>query len=517
MPNLIPIIGLEIHVELKTKSKMFCSCKNDPDHDAPNTNICEICLAHPGTLPVPNKTAIEWTVKIAQALGCKINTESKFDRKHYFYPDLPKGYQISQYDQPVGEHGKIELDFLPGKNHRDNTTIGITRVHLEEDTAKLTHGTKNETLVDFNRAGVPLVEIVSDPDIESGTEAKAYCQELQAIFRSLGVSDADMEKGQMRCEANISLQEAGQFVIEDCIVKPAKNYTLNPKVEVKNINSFRAVEKAIDFEIARQTKMLENGETWIQQTRGWDNDKNETVLQREKETSADYRYFPEPDIPPFNPSQIAGEINLPELPAAKRKRFHTEYGFSYADAGLLSNDKNWGDFAESTISEMYDWLHNLPETKANAEDTIATQKTQLAKLAGGWITSKLMGAMSERKIDIKILKIKPENFAELIALIFTNRVNSTNAQKILIEMLDSGVDMDPTHIMEEKGYGQMADEDALGKIVDEVIKNNPNQVTQFKAGKEPLLQFLKGMVMKATEGSADPGVAEKLLREKLKN
>lgn len=516
MPKYIPIIGMEIHVELKTKSKMFCSCKNDPFVSQPNANICEICLAHPGTLPVPNQTALAWAVKIAKALNCKINPESKFDRKHYFYPDLPKGYQISQFDQPIGEHGYIDLEFLPGKNHRDKAQIGVTRVHMEEDTAKLSHDASGNTLVNFNRAGVPLVEIVSEPDVTSSAEAKMYCQELQNIFRYLEISDADMEKGNMRCEANISIQEEGKFINDHGVIKPVDGYTLNPKVEVKNINSFRAVEKAIDFEIKRQTEMLAKGETWKQQTRGWDDNKGETVMQREKESSADYRYFPEPDIPPFHPLKVAGEILLPELPQAKRLRFRDEYGFSYADAELLANDSTWADYTENVMTELVEWLHNLSESKTDTDEIKRNKQQQIARLAGGWITSKLVGAMAERKIDIKILKLKPENFAELIALIYSNRVNSTNAQKILNEMLDSGVDLDPTHVMEEKGYGQISDEGKLSEVVDAIIKNYPQQVEQFKNGKETILQFLKGMVMKATEGSADPVVAEKLLREKMK-
>jgi aspartyl-tRNA(Asn)/glutamyl-tRNA(Gln) amidotransferase subunit B len=507
---------MEIHVELKTKSKMFCSCKNDPFISEPNANICEICLAHPGTLPVPNQTALAWAVKIAKALNCQINAESKFDRKHYFYPDLPKGYQISQFDQPIGEHGYIDLEFLLGKNHREQAHIGITRVHMEEDTAKLSHDPSGNTLVNFNRAGVPLVEIVSEPDVTSSAEAKMYCQELQNIFRYLEISDADMEKGNMRCEANISIQEEGKFINDDGVIKPIAGYSLNPKVEVKNINSFRAVEKAIDFEIKRQTEMLANNESWEQQTRGWDDNKGETVMQREKETSADYRYFPEPDIPPFHPIQVAGDILLPELPQAKRLRFREEYGFSFADAELLANDSAWSDYTENVMTELIEWLHDLSLSKTDTDEIKRNKQQQIARLAGGWITTRLMGAMSERKIDIRILKLKPENFAELIALIYSNRVNSTNAQKILNEMLDSGVDLDPTHVMEEKGYGQISDEDKLFVIIDEVIKNYPQQVEQFKNGKEAILQFLKGMVMKATEGSADPVVAEKLLREKMK-
>jgi aspartyl-tRNA(Asn)/glutamyl-tRNA(Gln) amidotransferase subunit B len=526
MPKYTPIIGLEIHVELKTNSKMFCGCANNPFIDTPNVNICPVCLAHPGTLPVPNKQAIVDTVKIATALGCTINELSKFDRKHYFYPDLPKAYQISQYEQPVAEHGKIELMFnmVNGEtNHRDRAIIGITRVHLEEDTAKLNHDTSGNTLVDFNRAGVPLVEIVSDPDIQSGTEAKNYCQELQMIFRSLGVSDADMEKGQMRCEANISLQEDGNFSIVNGLVNALPGCKLNSKVECKNINSFRAVEKAIDFEIKRQTEMLEKGESWRQETRGWDDGAQATVHQRFKETSADYRYFPEPDIPPFHPITVAGVVSMPELPLTKRLRFHNEFGFSYADALMLSSDKKWAGFTEAVMSELHDWLHNLPETEnclirkdATEQNLVCKPAQGLARLAGGWLTSKLNGALNDRKITFEDLKVKPENFAELVALVYANRVNSTNAQKILFDMIDSGVDMDPTHIMDEKGYGQISDPNKLISVVDEVIKNNPNQVAAFKAGKEPLIKFLIGMAMKATAGSADPLVVEKMLRDKMK-
>lgn len=523
MTKLIPIIGLEVHVELKTKSKMFCSCANNPFIETPNVNICEVCLAHPGTLPVPNKEAIISAMRIAKALGCTINELSKFDRKHYFYPDLPKGYQISQYDQPIGEHGVVDLIFADGKNHRPTVRIGVRRVHLEEDTAKLNHGTGGVSLVDFNRAGVPLVEIVSDPEVESAAEAKAYCQELQMIFRYLGVSDADMEKGQMRCEANVSMQDAANFVYEDGEIKPAPGKTLNAKVEVKNINSFRAVEKAIEIEIKRQTAMIEAGESWRQETRGWDDVKQTTVHQRYKETAADYRYFPEPDIPPFKPLSLTPELLIGEMPAARRKRFNTEFGFSLADAFLLTADKHWAEYVEQTMSELEQWLSELSEAellKTSGQKTkeAAFQKTRVdvARLAGGWLTSKLMGAMNERKIDIRVLKIKPENFAELVALIFANRVNSTNGQKILIEMLESGVDLDPTHVMEDKGYGQISDEGKIATIVDEVIKNYPKQVAEFKAGKEPLIKFLIGMAMKASEGSADPVVVEKILRERIK-
>jgi len=525
--KLIPIIGMEIHVELKTNSKMFCGCKNDPFHSAPNTNICPVCTGQPGSLPVPNKKALEWVIKIGQALNCKIRPLSKFDRKHYFYPDLPKAYQISQYDEPVCENGYLDLDFTLEENHRPTAHIGITRVHMEEDTATLTHGSCHSksphchqngsaySLVNFNRAGVPLVEIVSDPDIQNSIEAKKYCQELQLIFRYLEISDADMEKGQMRCEANISIQEEGKFTIENGVVKPLKNYQLNNKVELKNLNSFKAIERGIEYEITRQTKMLEKGETWTQQTRGWDENKNETVMQRDKETSADYRYFPEPDIPPFEPLKIAKEIHIGELPQKKRARFVEEYGFSFADAQILTNDQPWSEFAEQVMSELYDWLHNLPETAKQADKEISAKKTTLAKLAGGWITSKLLGALTKEKKTIADFKTSPENFAELISLIYTNRINSTNAQKILLKMVGDEKNLDPTHIMEDHGYGQVDDEKKLNQIVDEVIKSYPEQVKQYQAGKEPLLKFLIGMAMKANEGSANPQTLEQLLKKRL--
>ncbi|MBI2443968.1 MAG: Asp-tRNA(Asn)/Glu-tRNA(Gln) amidotransferase subunit GatB [Candidatus Magasanikbacteria bacterium] len=523
MPTkLVPVIGLEIHVELKTQSKMFCACRNDPFATAPNTHVCEICLGHPGTLPAPNRAAIAATVKIARALNCTIASESKFDRKHYFYPDLPKGYQISQYDQPIGAAGFLELDLTATDNHRPRARIGITRVHLEEDTAKLTHGTAGSTLVDFNRAGVPLVEIVTEPEGESAQEAKLFCQELQLILRALGVSPADMEKGQMRCEANVSLQEEGRFEKKNGTLAPLGDYVLNNKVEVKNINSFRSVERAITFELERQAKLIAQGLPPPQENRGWDEDKQATVHQRSKETAADYRYFPEPDIPPFSPLALAGDFTLPELPAAERQRFHSEYGFSRADAAILTASRDWAAYAESVMSELSAWLHALPDTHActitdkNADRPALCKTAQeLVRLAGGWLTSKLMGALNERAKDIRTLKVKPENFAELVALVYAGRVNSTNAQKILLEMIGSGVDKDPTHIMEERGYGQITDEARIGALVEEVIKSYPAQVAQFRAGKEPLIKFLIGMAMKASEGSADPAAVEKLLRNKL--
>ena len=515
IPTLVPIIGLEIHVELNTKSKMFCSCSNDPGAGEPNRHVCPVCLAHPGTLPVPNRAAIVAAVKVGRALGCSIRELSKFDRKHYFYPDLPKGYQISQYDEPIAERGTLTLAFPLETNTRDEAEIGIRRAHLEEDTARLLHDQDGATLVDFNRSGAPLVEIVTDPDFKTALEAKTFAQELQTILRYLGVSDADMEKGQMRVEANISVQAAGSFEIASGAVRPLGGCRLNNKVEVKNINSFRAVERAIEFEIGRQTRLIGAGESWPQGTRGWDEDTGETLPQRAKENAADYRYFPEPDIPPFHPLALAGDSLLPELPAARRARFREEYGFSYSDAKILTDDKFLSDYTDAVMSEIIDWVCSLDETASDTGDVKEQKKAKIARLAGNWLTNKLLGLLHEHKKDIRRLKVSPENFAELVALLYAGRINAGGATKILAEMVAAGTDIDPTHIMEEKGYGQINDEVALAAIISAVINSYPAQVEQYRAGKEPVFHFLKGMVMKATEGGAEPAVVEKLLRAEL--
>ncbi len=510
-----PIIGMEVHVELKTKSGMFCACTNNPDTKEANHHICPICLGHPGTLPLVNKQAIAWTVAIGKALNCTIRPLSKFDRKHYFYPDLPKGYQISQYDQPIAEHGSFTLTFELEENNRPAATIGIRRIHLEEDTAKLIHQADGSTLVDFNRSGTPLVEIVTDPDIQSATEAKVYCQELQLLLKALQVSDADMEKGHMRCEVNISLQEEGRFDIIDGAVVPKEGYRLNAKVEIKNLNSFKAVEKAILYEIHRQTGLLEQGESWQQQTRGWDDKTGETVMQRLKENAADYRYFPEPDIPPFHPEIIAGHIALPELPIAKRQRFREEYGFSYADARLLSTDRHLAAFTEAVMSETIEWLHASPEIDKDSDEILEEKKQKIARLVGGWLGTKLQGQLYERAMVITDVRISAENFAELIFLIYTEKINSTNAQKLLADMLTLGTDVDPNHIMEEKGYGQVRDDATIQQLVDTVLISYPKQVKEYQEGKTTVLQFLVGMAMKASEGTADPQLLEQAFTNKL--
>ena len=496
------IIGLEIHAELKTKSKMFCACNNDSEDKAANTTVCPICLGHPGTLPVPNKKAIESVIAVGLALNCQINRLSKFDRKNYFYPDLPKGYQISQYDQPLAYSGYLKID---------NKKISITRIHLEEDTGKSFHPQNSEnTLIDFNRAGTPLMELVTDPIIKDAAEAKKFCQKYQQILRYLEISDADMEKGQMRCEANISLQEEGRFKYENGEIKPIKKYKLNKKVEVKNINSFRALEKAINFEIKRQTEALEKDEEILGETRGWDDKKNETVSQRIKETSADYRYFPEPDIPPL---EIGGQwladikASLPELPPNKIKRFQQEYGLNDEISEILTSDKNLANWSENVISELNSWI------EANG-DSADRQDKKLAKIAGNWIAGELIKHLKANNDKISQIKITAENFAELICLVYQNKINSSAGQTILEFMYNQGGD--PTDIMAKMGLEQMDNKADLEKTIDKVISENAEQAEQYKKGKTNVMQFLLGKVMAETGGKANPLITKKLLEKALK-
>ncbi len=496
------IIGLEIHAELKTKSKMFCSCSNDSENKMPNTNVCPICLAHPGTLPVPNQEAIEWTILSGLALNCNINSLSKFDRKNYFYPDLPKGYQISQYDLPFAYKGFLEID---------DKKILITRIHLEEDTGKSFHPKGEEhTLIDFNRAGTPLMELVTEPTIESAEQAKKFCQKYQQILRYLEISNADMEKGEMRCEANISIQKEGTWKYEDGLIKPIGKNKLNPKVEVKNINSFKAVERAINFEIKRQTEILENKKEIIAETRGWDEDKGQTISQRKKESSADYRYFPEPDIPPLTISpELISKIKsrLPELPDNKKKRFIREYGLGPDIAEILTNNKDLANWSENVISELDAWI------EANGDEADRQEK-KLAKIAGNWITSELLKHLRLNNDNIKDLKLTAENFAELICLIYQNKINSSAGQTILDFMYNNGGD--PTNIMEEMGLEQIDNSQELEETIKKLLSKNENQVEEYKKGKTGVLQFLLGQVMAETGGKANPKIAKELL-EKLLN
>ncbi len=488
MTKYIPVIGVEVHVELKTKSKMFCSCKNGLGQEsAPNIHICPVCTGQPGTLPVPNQQAIEFVQLAGLALDCELNLKSKFDRKNYFYPDLPKGYQISQYDQPLCGLGKLEI---AGKE------IGITRIHLEEDTGKLVHPTgASYTLVDFNRACVPLMELVTEPDIENGEQARLFCTKLQQICRYLGISDADMEKGNMRCEVNLSLHKENEEKLS------------GTKVEVKNINSFRYVEKAINYEIERQAKLLDEGEKVVQETRGWDSVKNVTVSQRKKESAHDYRYFPEPDIPPMEFSQGYVEQlrkKLPELPADKEKRFAEQYGLREDDIAVLTAQQDLAEYFENIMSEL---LEKLTSHEIQASQEKAT------KLAVNYIISELRKHLAENKHDVRDLKISPENYAELIGLVADGKINSSAAQIVLKEMYHTGGD--PSQIIEEKNLGQMEDAGELESAVDKVLSDNQKSVDDFKSGKENALKFLMGQVMKQTDGKANPQVVLEMLKKKI--
>lgn len=488
---------MEIHVELKTKSKMFCSCKNSLGHEKkPNIHICPVCTAQPGTLPVPNEKAIEAVQLAGLALNCELNLKSKFDRKNYFYPDIPKGYQISQFDQPLCGLGYLDIKISSESGKAENKRIGITRIHLEEDTGKLVHPDNTDyTLVDFNRAGVPLMELVTEPDIENGEQARIFCTKLQQICRYLGISDADMEKGNMRCEVNLSLHKEGE---------PKLSGT---KVEVKNINSFRYVEKAINYEIERQTEVLENGEKIVQETRGWDSVKNVTVSQRKKESAHDYRYFPEPDIPPMEFSEAYVEQlrgKLPELPADKEKRFASEYGLNEQDTLILTAENDLAEYFERVISELKEKIDSH-EIKVSEEKAI--------KLAVNYLISEVRKHLAENNHDIRDLKITPENYAELIGIVADGKINSSAAQTVLKEMYHTGGD--PSQIIEEKNLGQVSDAGELEKTVEAVLGANQQSVDDYKAGKENAIKFLMGQVMKHSGGKANPQMVMEMLMKKL--
>ncbi|MFZ2804204.1 MAG: Asp-tRNA(Asn)/Glu-tRNA(Gln) amidotransferase subunit GatB [Patescibacteria group bacterium] len=505
--RFLPIIGLEVHAQLKTASKMFCSCPNVSDDAAPNTAICPVCTGQPGALPALNETAIELGVKTGLALGCDIPDQSVFDRKNYFYPDLPKGYQISQFHLPIAVSGTIELDIPNGKPPRDHITVGITRAHLEEDAAKNTH-TEDASFVDFNRAGTPLLEIVSEPDMRTPQEAKAYLQELRAILKTVGASDADMEKGQMRCDANVSL-----LPIDDENHPLQSDY--NPKIEIKNLNSFRAVEKAITYEIERQTKLYEANTPPTGATRGWDENKGQTFDQRSKETFADYRYFPEPDLPPQDLVAIRERTKgtLPELPAQKRARLMEEWWFSPSDVAFLTSNDGWAEYAEHVMGELGAWLEATDSTGKSGSELLNDKKKKFAKLAGGWLTTKLAGILAEKNMTINDLKLEAEDFAEFLHLINDGAINSSNAQKLLVMMVETG--QDPSHLMEEHNLGQNMDAGALQEIIQRIVRENPDQAAQVKAGKEGVIKWFVGGVMKATEGKANPVTAEEMVKKEI--
>lgn len=469
------IIGLEVHVEMSTNTKIFCSCSTEFGAP-PNTNVCPICLGHPGVLPVLNREALNKAIKAALALNCQIATESKFDRKNYFYPDLPKAYQISQFDKPIGEHGYIEIE-VNGETKR----IGITRVHLEEDAGKSNHAEDgSHTLVDFNRVGVPLIEIVSEPDIRTPEEAKAYLEKLKAIMQYCDISDCKMEEGSLRCDANISLRPWGQE-------------KFGTKRELKNMNSFSNVQKALEYEQTAQEEMIVKGEEIRQSTLRWDDAAKKTLIMRSKEDAHDYRYFPEPDLVQLEIDQAWIDSimqTIPELPTAKRNRYLTELGLPSYDADVLTASKSIADFFEATVATGAD-----------------------AKSASNWIMGDLLGFLNQNNLEIGAANINPSQLGALIKMIAEGKISSKIAKDVFKDMLETG--KDPAKIVEEKGLVQISDEGALAKIVEEVVANNPKSVEDYKAGKDRALGALVGQVMKATKGQANPGVVNKLILERI--
>ena len=466
-------IGLEIHAELKTQTKMFCSCKNDPDEEKPNSNICSVCTAQPGTLPVLNKQAIEHVLKVGLACGSEIADFTEWDRKNYFYPDIPKGYQISQYKYPLVLGGSIK-------------GVELTRIHLEEDTGSSTHDAGDFSLVNFNRAGVPLMELVTEPVIHSGKEAADFARELQLILQYLKVGDANMEKGEMRVEANISVSDTDK---------------LGTKVEIKNLNSFRTVERAVAYEIERQIDALEKGEKIVQETRGWDEAKQKTYSQRIKEDSQDYRYFPDPDLPKMMISEVFDldkiKCELPELPWQRREKYSNVFGIKEQDAEFFINNIDYGVFFENVISDF-------SGNHEKSDDLVASK--DLIRLASNYITSDLVGFISK---DSTLKFPLPEKFAKIIIMVSEGKLSSRTAKDLIERLLKE--DIDPEEIANKEGLIQKNDEGAIKEIANKLISENPKVVADYKAGKEMALMFFVGQIMKVTKGSSNPQVIKKVL------
>jgi aspartyl-tRNA(Asn)/glutamyl-tRNA(Gln) amidotransferase subunit B len=475
------VIGLECHVELSTATKMFCGCRNEFGAP-PNTNVCPVCLGLPGSLPVPNEKAIEYIVRIGLALNCRIAPHSLFHRKNYFYPDMPKDFQISQYDLPICVRGHVDVD-VDGERRR----IGITRVHMEEDTGKTTHvgqtgriGQADYALVDYNRAGVPLVEVVSEPDIRSPEEARAYFLELRATLESLGVSDVRMEEGSLRCDANISLRPEGSDV-------------LGTKVEIKNLNSVRSLERALRFEQERQRTALEAGQSLVQETRHFDEEQGSTHTLRSKEEAFDYRYFPEPDLPPLAPEEAWVEeirTSLPELPAARRERYSSTLGLKPEQARILVSSGATSRFFEEAVE-----LGAEPRAAAN------------------WVTQDLAGLLNKARIDLDKAKVTPRHVADLVRLVGDGTLSATAAKQVLEDAFESGDDAEV--VVQRRGLTQVTDTRQLEAWVDEAIAENPGPVEQFRGGKENAINALIGPVMQRSRGSAQAGLVRELLLRRL--
>lgn len=473
------VIGLEVHTELRTATKIFCSCKTSFGAE-PNTNVCPVCLGLPGVLPVLNKKVLEFAVRTGLALNCEISRYSKFDRKNYYYPDLPKNFQTSQYDLPICEHGHLDIE-VDGKK----STVRITRAHMEEDAGKLVHhGTSitdsDYSLVDYNRTGTPLLEIVSEPDIRSAKEAVAYMEKLRAILQYCGVSDCKMEEGSLRCDANVSVRPVGQK-------------ELGTKTEIKNINSFRGVERAIEYEAMRQAQLLEDGGTVVQETRTWDEKEGVTKSIRKKEEANDYRYFPEPDLVPFTVSdEYIEEIRktLPELPDARKARYMESYGLAAYDADYLTNDKDRADYFEAMVA-------------AGAEP----------KEAANWLMGDFAKLLSRDNLEMKAAPVQAAAMADLLKLIAKGTISGKIAKQVFAEMWTSG--KDPETIVKEKGLVQISDTGALEELAAKVIAANPQSVADFKAGKKKAVGFLMGQIMKETKGKANPQVVNGILTKML--
>jgi len=470
-----PVIGLEVHARIATKTKMFCRCDNAIFDAKPNTHVCEICMGFPGVLPLTNEEAVKKGIKAALALGCEIKEFSKFDRKSYFYPDLPKGFQISQYDRPISEHGKITITLKDGSTK----VIRVMRLHLEDDAGKLTH-VGDGTLVDYNRAGTPLMEIVSEADMNSVEEASAYARQIQRIVRYVGASDADMEKGMMRFDINVSLRPKGQT-------------KFGTRTECKNLNSFRSLEKALGYEIVRQTKVLSEGGTVIQETLGWDDERGTTISQRSKEEAADYRYFPEPDIPPLVITKAMVEElrkEIPELPEAKAARYQSELGLPVTDSRQLAESMELSDYFEKAFK-----ISKSPKKTAN------------------WVLVELMALLNAKNSAISDCKLSPENLGKMVSMIEEGAITGKIAKEIFPEVFECN--MDPARLIEKKGIKVMGDSGELEKVCAEIVAKNPQSIADFKAGKERALGALVGQVMAATKGSANPKMVNEILRKKM--
>jgi aspartyl-tRNA(Asn)/glutamyl-tRNA(Gln) amidotransferase subunit B len=479
------VIGLETHCQLSTATKIFCGCSTEFGSE-PNHNVCPVCMGMPGVLPVLNETVLEFAVKAGTALNCKISDYSKFDRKQYFYPDLPKNYQVSQFDLPIAEHGWLEIELIDEDGKPSRKRIGITRLHMEEDAGKLVHGGSDRlsgsthSLADYNRAGVPLAEIVSEPDIRTGQEAAEYAQEMRRILRYLGVCDGNMQEGSLRCDVNISVRPVGQE-------------EFGTKVEIKNMNSFNAIGRAIDYEIERQIEVIESGGTIAQETRLWEEGAQRTISMRLKEGSSDYRYFPEPDLTPIEVSaeQLAQwKSELPELPAQKRHRYESDFGMSAYDVRNLTDDRAIAEYFEATLA-----------AGANA------------KQAANWIMGDITGYLKSEKLEIGAIALTPEALTELIGLIEGNTISSKIAKDLLPELLTQGGS--PKALVEAKGLTQISDTSALEAMIDELLVAHPTELEQYRGGKTKLQGFFVGQLMKKTGGRADPKLANQLLIQKL--